>query len=127
MTAPVPGGAKARREGHHRDAGHHAQRLAANKALKVFFWLNGKIAFTSTRDGNSEIYVMNADGSGQVRLTNNTIYDHYPAWSPDGKKIAFTKSENGTSSVFIMNADGSGQMEIAPGMSGTSRGWNATT
>jgi hypothetical protein len=41
-----------------------------------------RIAFVSTRDGNPEIYVMNADGSGQRRLTSNTVYDGQPAWRP---------------------------------------------
>jgi Tol biopolymer transport system component len=39
-----------------------------------------KIVFVSTRDGNYEIYVMNADGSGQMRLTNNNDGDEYPRW-----------------------------------------------
>ena len=43
----------------------------------------------SNRDGADEIYVMNADGSNQVRLTNNPAYDMSPAWSPDGTRIAF--------------------------------------
>jgi hypothetical protein len=41
----------------------------------------GRIAFTSDRDGNAEVYVMNADGSGQVNLTNNPAGDAYPVWS----------------------------------------------
>ena len=49
---------------------------------------NGKIAFTSDRDGNHEIYVMNADGTNQVRLTNNSVADDYPTWSPDGTRLA---------------------------------------
>ena len=44
--------------------------------------LNTKIAFTSDRDGNKEIYVMNADGGDQTRLTNNPDSDFAPAWSP---------------------------------------------
>ncbi len=44
-----------------------------------------KIAFESNRDGNSEIYVMNAtDGSNQTNLTNHSSLDSEPAWSPDG-------------------------------------------
>jgi Tol biopolymer transport system component len=40
-----------------------------------------KIAFASIKDGNPEIYVMNAaDGSGQIRLTNNTAADGEPDW-----------------------------------------------
>ena len=42
----------------------------------------GRILFTSNRDGNYDIYVMNADGSGQTDLTNNPAYDEKPAWSP---------------------------------------------
>jgi len=41
-----------------------------------------KIAFTSERDGNDEIYVMNADGSGQTNLTNDAAVDCSPAWRP---------------------------------------------
>ena len=48
-----------------------------------------KIAFTSTRDGNYEIYVMDGDGRNPRRVTVNPAVDSYPAWSPDGAKIAF--------------------------------------
>ena len=50
-----------------------------------------RIAFSSDRNGqsNAEIYVMNVDGTNQLRLTNNSTYDQYPAWSPDSQKIAF--------------------------------------
>lgn len=72
-----------------------------------------KIAFTSTRDGNYEIYVMNADGTGQVRLTNNPAADHYPAWSPDGTKIAFHSYRDGNAEVYVMNADGTDQTNLS--------------
>ena len=49
-----------------------------------------RIVFTSSRDGNHEIYVMNADGKNQKRLTDHPRADIQPSWSPDGKKIAFT-------------------------------------
>lgn len=52
----------------------------------------GKIAFSSTRDFNSEIYVMDADGTNQVRLTANQAGDIEPTFSPDGTKIAFSTS-----------------------------------
>ena len=50
---------------------------------------NGKIAFTSSHDGNPEIYTMEADGSNQTRLTNNPGNDVSPKWSPDGTRIVF--------------------------------------
>ena len=53
-----------------------------------------KIAFTSSRDGNYEIYVMDDDGSNQRRVTVNPASDRHPAWSPDGKKIAFVSNRN---------------------------------
>jgi hypothetical protein len=51
---------------------------------------NGKIAFVSNRDGNYEIYVMNADGSNQQRLTSSIYSDLNPTLSPDGTKIVFS-------------------------------------
>lgn len=51
------------------------------------------IAFTSIRDGDFEVYVMNADGSKQARVTNNRDNEGRPAWSPDGSRIAFARIE----------------------------------
>ena len=48
----------------------------------------GRIAFVSTRDGNQEVYVVNTDGTGLTRLTNDPGADYFPAWSPDGSRIA---------------------------------------
>ena len=69
--------------------------------------VGGKIAFSSDRDGNDEIYKMNADGSLQERLTNNTAYDSWPSWSPDGSKIAFESNRDGNGEIYVMNSDGS--------------------
>ncbi len=67
---------------------------------------NGPIAFVSVRDGNHEIYVMAADGSGQTNLTNNPAQDDNPAWSPDGTKIAFQSNRGGNIDLYLMDADG---------------------
>jgi TolB protein len=76
---------------------------------------NGKIAFTSDRDGNREIYVMNADGTNQVRLTDNLVVDDSPTWSRDGTKIAFVSQRSaGDFAISVMNADGTNKVEITP-------------
>jgi hypothetical protein len=66
-----------------------------------------KVAFASNRDGDFDIYVVNADGSGLVNLTNNAVDDTSPAWSPDGRRITFDTMRDGQSEVYAMNADGS--------------------
>ena len=58
----------------------------------------------------SAVYVMNADGSGQRRLTQSGAQ---PLWSPDGRKIAFVSDRDGNYEVYIMNADGSGQQNLS--------------
>jgi Tol biopolymer transport system component len=70
---------------------------------------NEQIAFYSDRDGNQEIYVMNAaDGSNQTRLTFSPGNDSDSSWSPDGTKIAFESDRDGNANIYVMNADGSG-------------------
>lgn len=67
-----------------------------------------KLAFVSGRDGNSEIYVMNADGSAQENLTRQPANDSHPSWSPDGRKLVFVSRRDGNSEIYVMNPDGSG-------------------
>jgi len=68
----------------------------------------GLIAFVSTRDGNGEIYTVNADGSNPRRLTNYREWDGFPTWSPDGTQIAYYSYLNAKNWVIkIMDADGS--------------------
>ena len=72
-----------------------------------------RIAFTSYRAGGGEIFVMNADGSGVVRLTDNASYDRHPKWSPDGTRIAFESQPSaGDWEIKVMNADGSGVTQV---------------
>jgi serine/threonine protein kinase len=76
----------------------------------------GRIAFATNRDGNNEIYVMRADGTGQTRLTFDPADDWSPAWSPDGKRIAFTSTRGsqvpGVHNIYIMDANGSNVWQL---------------
>jgi TolB protein len=77
--------------------------------------LTGRIAFVSGRDQDEEIYVMNADGSNQVRLTYSQYADNEPMFSPDGRLIVFVSQRAGGHKLFIMNADGSDQRQLTDG------------
>ena len=71
-----------------------------------------KIVFTSYRDGNPEIYVMNSDGTNQIRLTNNTATDALASFSPDGSRIVFDSNRDGNREIYVMNADGTNQTRL---------------
>ena len=75
-----------------------------------------KIVFWSDRNSlaNPEIYVMNADGSNQIRLTNNPAEDRDPVWSRDGQRITFSRKSAG---IWEINADGTNEHRIADGFS----------
>jgi Tol biopolymer transport system component len=71
------------------------------------------IVFESNRDdGDLEIYSMNADGSGQTRLTNSPGFDKMPAASPDGSKIAFVSDRTETDQIFVMDANGGNVQQL---------------
>jgi Tol biopolymer transport system component len=98
--------------------------IAAASAQAAFPGANGKIAFSSNRDGDYEIYVMNADGTGVTKLTDNAAGDYQPSWSADGAKIAFTSNRDPgdpdcdgfgvlcNTEIYVMNADGGGQTRL---------------
>ena len=66
----------------------------------------GRIVFQSERDGNAEIYVMNADGTGLTRLTDNPAFDGMPCFRWDGRRIAFTSERDGNLDIYSMKANG---------------------
>jgi len=70
------------------------------------------IVFVSWRDGNREVYAMDADGSGPRNLTQHPARDVRPAWSPNGRRIAFVSLRDGNAEVYVMNADGSGKRNL---------------
>jgi uncharacterized repeat protein (TIGR01451 family) len=81
----------------------------------------GKIAFASNRDGCAQIYLMNTDGTGQIRLTNDAANDESPKWSPDNSRIVFQSDRDFQSDsdnpiygmdIYVMNWDGSAQTRL---------------
>ena len=77
--------------------------------LPAFSSDGSQIAFMSNRDGNSDLYVVNTDGTGEVRrLTNHPAIDVSPTWSPNGQQIAFTSDRTGAPQIYVVGADGTG-------------------
>ena len=72
-----------------------------------------KIAFSSDRDGNDEIYVMDIDGKNPRNLTNHPGFDYSPVWSPDGRRIAFYSARQEGEGLYVMDADGNNQHYLA--------------
>ena len=89
--------------------------LAPPKAPAGQTDVSGSIVFASDRDGDSEIYVMNADGSDVTKLTHNLINDYNPHWSPNGSRIVFTSHQFDSPGIYVMNADGSDVTGLADG------------
>lgn len=105
-------------------SGEQVARTIASFAISALFLFSGvsavwakapttaKIAFTSYRDGNAEIYIMNPDGSQQVNLSRDKAEDSDPVWSPDGEQILFVSDRDGPYDLYVMDADGSGVRKV---------------
>lgn len=73
-----------------------------------------KIALTLSKDGNPEIYIINAsDGAIVRRITDNRAIDTSPAWSPDGSQLAFVSDRNGGPQIFVVSANGGGATQVS--------------
>ena len=84
-----------------------------------------KIAFSSTRDGNPEIYVMDGDGGNQTRLTDDPAYDTDPTWSPDGNRIAFVSTrDGGNDHIYVMDFDGRNLVKLTEELANRDPTWS---
>ena len=72
-----------------------------------------KIVNVSTRDGNHELYTMNADGSDKKNVTNVSSNETEPTWSGNGQKIVFVTDRDGNAELYSMNPDGNAQTNIS--------------
>jgi len=75
-----------------------------------------RIAFASRRDGNWEIYVMDADGGHQTRLTTRAEQDRFPLWSRDGTKLAFGSQGRSGWELWVMDSDGGNARHLYTGI-----------
>ncbi|MDO9027223.1 MAG: DPP IV N-terminal domain-containing protein [bacterium] len=76
-----------------------------NDALPALSPDGKRIAFSSKRDGNTELYVMDADGRNQQRITNNPALDFMPAFSPDGKSLAYVSDRDGNDEIYLLDLE----------------------
>jgi len=60
----------------------------------------------------SQVFVMNADGSGDHNLSGSSTLDGWPSWSPDGNKIVFSRHVQNGFQIFVMNRDGTGVRQL---------------
>ena len=84
-----------------------------------------QIVFSSNRDGNSEIYVMDANGESQIRLTHHPFLDSQAVWSPDGTRIAFVSNRRWSNlQIYIMDSDGGNLTRITDGVRDRDPAWS---
>lgn len=74
---------------------------------------SGTLSFLTTRDGNFEVYSMDANGQNVRNLTNNKALDFWSSWSPDGKQILFYSNRDGNNEIYVMDADGNNPRNLS--------------
>ncbi len=99
------------------DAGRSTQ-VTSNRSdgwLGIAWSPDGKIVYSSRAIGNSEIWVVNADGTGIRRLTSDTHVNVQPCISFDGRYIVFASNRSGKSNIWRMDIDGRNAEQLTSG------------
>ncbi|GBE38297.1 MAG TPA: hypothetical protein ENG75_02465 [Nitrospirae bacterium] len=101
--------------------------LFSSKGLNLVGGISpdNRVAFSSSRDGSLEIYVMNINGTGIKKLTRSYGIDVSPVFSPDGSRIAFVSDRGGSPQIYVMNSNGRGVKRVTfEGPYNTSPAWS---
>lgn len=98
--------------------GFNGEILAGNREPSLAHG-GHKIAFWGERNGNADIFTMDADGANKKRITQNRSFDRSPAFSYDGKRIVFVSNRDpndpskvGVNNIWVMDADGANQAQL---------------
>ncbi len=82
-------------------------------SISAFGEMSGKIVFTSNRNGNADVYIINADGTGEKQLTDDDSYDDQPVLSPDGSMVVYISGYKSNNDVWLVESGGGGKERVA--------------
>jgi Tol biopolymer transport system component len=89
-----------------------AQEITSNGDRPIVSPDGKRVAFSADRGDGYDLYVINADGTGEVRLTRDTVSEGKPRWSADGGQLTFAVFAAGSSTVYRINADGTQRQTV---------------
>ena len=103
----------------------YQELVTVSEAYQPVAAADEKIAFTSDRDGNNEIYMMDSDGANAVNLTNHPSSDRHPAWSPDGNLIAFaSRRDDNVFDIYLLDVENRAVTRLTNQGSNTRPAWS---
>ena len=96
--------------------------MEGSDAMPAWSPLGDRIAYSSQRDGNWDIWMVNVDGSGNTRITSDPNIDAMPAWLPDGSGIVYRSASGGSWGIWAMDPDGGNPVKLADSSAGNDWG-----